>query len=318
MGAEALEYQLPTSIPEFGLLELDGGSVLGGHGWVIGYDGTLLPELSWYAGPSERIRIPTRLGNPLRLRGTCLSLTTEWSSENYAHFLLDALGRLALFIGSGGSFDDVDRVYCPVPPSEAAARLLDLFAIPPEKRLWAGPDVHVQADVLIVPSFPSHSLTYRPWLPRFLRRSAQLSDVDPGTRRLYISRRGHSRRPAKEPELEDLLRKYGFEIYQATNHLEQFRDFHEAAVVVGAHGAGLANLAFCRPGATVLELVPTENAFPFYYSLSVVAGLDYSYIAGPSVEASAAAPSFGPSPHNFVVEHDELDAALDEILAPTA
>ena len=86
-------------------------------------------------------------------------------------------------------------------------------------------------------------------------------------------------------------------------------DFDQAAVVVGAHGAGLANLAFCRRGTRVIEIIPTDNAHPFYYSLALAAQLDYGYLVGRSiVERDAGA--FGPSPYDFDVDLDELAAAL--------
>src|SRR5438132_8737520 len=83
----AFDSQLPARSPEFGVLELDGGLLWGSHGWVIGPDGTGLPDLSWYGGPNDRIRIPSRLPRPLQVRGRCLSLVSDWSSVNYAHFL---------------------------------------------------------------------------------------------------------------------------------------------------------------------------------------------------------------------------------------
>src|SRR5215469_7637993 len=46
-GSRTIDFstQLPLCSPEFGVLELNGGSVFGIHGRVIGSHGTLLPEL---------------------------------------------------------------------------------------------------------------------------------------------------------------------------------------------------------------------------------------------------------------------------------
>ena len=172
----------------------------------------------------------------------------------------------------------------------------------------------VQADVLLVPSFPGHSLTYQPWLPAFLRRAAGFAgDPRPPTRRLYISRRGSSREAIDEEAVQALLRERGFEIYEPSEHLSQPDDFRDAAIVVGAHGAGLANLAFCQPGSKVLELLPTDNAYPFYYSLAVSGDLEYSYLACAST-GERPPEAFGPSPYDFRIDLDELTVALDALV----
>jgi capsular polysaccharide biosynthesis protein len=314
-GAHTIDFsaQLPANSPEFGVLELGGGCIFGKHGWVLGANGTLLPDLSWYGGPSDRITVPRRLPKPMRLHGTCVSLVSDWSCRNYAHFLLDGLGRLGLVSGVRGLSSNIDYFYCPTPPGPAAAVLLDKLAIPPEKRVWASPELLVEADVLLVPSFPGYSLTYWPWLPRFLQTVTRAAGTARGTRRLYVSRRASTRHAVSEDELESVLLAAGFEIYEPSDHPTQPEDFYDAAIVVGAHGAGLANLAFCQPGTKVLEIIPTDNAYPFYYSLALAANLDYSYIAGMSTTERAPR-DFGPSPYDFTIDINDFQVALDELV----
>jgi hypothetical protein len=304
------EFDLPTESAELGVLSIDRGRVFGVHGWVLGVNGAVLPELSWYGAPSKRIVLPRTLPPPLLLDGTCVSLVSDWSCRNYAHFLLDALGRLAVLERAGIALSEVGHVYCPTPPSAAAAGLLDRLGIPAEKRVFAAPDLLVAAERLLVPSRPATSLTYPGWLPAFLRRAIRPRSAST-ERRLYVSRRGFERRSSSEPALERVLRERAFEVYEAGERPTQPEDFDEAVFVVGAHGAGLANLAFCPPGTRVLEIVPTDNAHPFYYSLSVGAGLDYAYIVGQSV-VDRPLDVFGPSPYDFALDAEELEAAIDD------
>jgi capsular polysaccharide biosynthesis protein len=314
-GSIELDFhgQAPPFAPEFGVLELERGRVFGKHGWVIGDGGILLPELSWYGTGSERTRLPDRLAETLRLEGTCLTLVSDWSSSNYAHFLLDGLGRLGLYRAAAESLPEFDHVLCPLPPTAAAAPILDKLGLPSEKIVWAPSDRLVQADILLAPSCPMNGLTYQPWLPRFLRRLTPESAGKPN-RRLYVSRSGSTRQTSREKTLRSELEDRRFEAYEPSDSASQPDDFNEAAVVVGAHGAGLANLVFCRPGTKVLELVPTDNAYPFYYSLSLAAGLDYAYLAGRST-AERPKGTFGPSPHDFEVNVEDVAAAVDEWLA---
>ena len=61
---------------------------------------------------------------------------------------------------------------------------------------------------------------------------------------------------------------------------EQARAFRSARVVVGAHGAALANLAFCRPGTHVIELFSPIYVNPCYRNLSLAAGLLHGAVIG--------------------------------------
>ncbi len=317
LGTRTVDFRLPSSWPEFGVLELERGRVFGPHGWVLTEDEAVLPELSWYGKPTEHIRVPRTLGAPTELRGSCLSLVSDWSCRNFAHFVLDGLGRLAVFLDAGLSLDDIDHVYCPTPPSAPARHLFDRFGIPADKRVWAKPFTSVRADRLFVPSLPAAALAYPPWLPEFLRGVVSLESGGPSTRRLYVTRRGYGRHAVSEHDVEALLIARGFEIYDATDARSRPEDFDRAEMIVGAHGAGLANVAFCRPGTRVVEIVPTDNAFPFYFSLAVAAGLEYGYLVGQSVQERGTE-TFGPSPFDFDVQLEELAVALPAAHEPVA
>lgn len=309
LGDGVIEFALPAVSSEYGVLELDGGSVYGRHGWVLGANGAVLSELSWYAGPSSRIRVPKTPPEPVRLEGACLSLVSDWSCRNYSHFLLDGLGRLALFLAAGFSLSEVDHVYCPTAPTPQVSHYFDRLGIPAAKRVWPATGVLVEAERLFVPSLPATALTYPDWLPPFFRGAFIPERRGRARRRLYVSRRGYGRHALEELEVERVLREHGFEIYEAPAHADQPEDFDEAEIVVGPHGAGLANLVFCRPGTRVVEIVPTDNAHAFYFSLARAAGLDYAYLVGRSM-ANRPHDAFGPSPYDFDVDVEALAVAV--------
>ena len=62
--------------------------------------------------------------------------------------------------------------------------------------------------------------------------------------------------------------------------------FRRATVVVGVHGAALANALFCEPGALIVELGPENPAARHYEHLAQAAGLGYARVA---LDASLAA-----------------------------
>ncbi|MBC8050757.1 MAG: glycosyltransferase family 61 protein [Chitinophagales bacterium] len=112
-------------------------------------------------------------------------------------------------------------------------------------------------------------------------------------RRLYISRNDAKlRRVANEAELGPMLKAHGFEsiILKGMPIADQVRLFIEAEGVVAPHGAGLAHIAWMRPGAKVTEFFPAatgpygapKNATANFWIISNQQGLDYS-----AYEASA-------------------------------
>jgi hypothetical protein len=100
-------------------------------------------------------------------------------------------------------------------------------------------------------------------------------------RRLYVQRSG-TRRVNNEAEVVQRLRSHGFELLEDRRRsvAEQIAIFAEAEMIVGPHGAGLANMAWMSPGATVVELLPEQFAPPFYERLAARLGLVYLAVGG--------------------------------------
>lgn len=295
-----LESKLFSEFPALGVLELENGRLFGPHGWVVGQEDYLLPEHSWYGQHVSEMRVPRRWPKTNYLKGSCLSLASDWASRNYGHFLLDGLSRFHLFEKAKFSLTDVDYIYCPRPKTPNAKRLLEKIGIPIAKCIWVDQNPSIQADVVLAPSFPGIRRNYPDWVVDFFRRAV----AQPPTainRRLYISRGNGSRKIVNEQALLSILHEYGFEIYDPSQHTEQPRDFFEVAVVVGAHGAGLTDLVFCQPGANVLEMIPSDHVFPYYCSISQAAKLRYGYLIGGSLKERNSS-VFDPSPYDFKID----------------
>lgn len=87
--------------------------------------------------------------------------------------------------------------------------------------------------------------------------------------------------------------------------------FSDADVVVGPHGAGLANALFCTPGAQLLELLPSRDVAPGpFHSVASVAGMSYWVLYGNRRDTSAV-----PDVHaNFVIDPEMFERALSRVL----
>ena len=313
-----LDGQLLDAFPAFGVLQTDRALVIGPHGWVIDRDGVYLPEQSLPGIASlSKVRIPRKWPERRRLRGVCLSIATDYGHANYGHFLLDGLSRLHLVERAGISIKDVDYIYCPQFRGLSTSRLMRMLGVPEDKCIPASRDEMIEADVLLSPSCPTISRNYAYWVPGFLR-AAITPDVAPAHRRLYVTRRdARRRRLVNEDAILPLLARHGFEIYEKSKHPCPPKDFAQAEIVVGPHGAGLSDIAFCRPGTVVLEIIPSDHARAYFCSLARGAGLKYGYMVGRSLRERRI-PSPWPSVFDFAVDERTFAEALERSLARVA
>jgi capsular polysaccharide biosynthesis protein len=107
-------------------------------------------------------------------------------------------------------------------------------------------------------------------------------DVTPRSR-LYISReKCHYRKLLNESEIWPELERQGFEkvFLEDLSLQEQIRKLHSAEIVLGVHGAGFANILFCRPGTLVIEIQDPEDPNPHFYALASLLGLTYNVLVG--------------------------------------
>ncbi|MCU0568808.1 MAG: glycosyltransferase family 61 protein, partial [Oculatellaceae cyanobacterium Prado106] len=165
---------------------------------------------------------------------------------------------------------------------------LQALGIPQDKILSSDRHPNIQAEQLIVPSFPGHLGWLEPWALHFLRQSflplgkarAQQAKK-PLPRRLYISRdQAHHRRVLNEAAVIAQLEPFGFVPVQleALDFLDQVALFSQAEVIIAPHGGGLTNTLFCAPGTTVIELVSPQYIRHYYWVISHLLGLNHYYV----------------------------------------
>ena len=312
-GARSAAFMsgIDPAIPELGVLRLAGAHLLGHEGFVVTSDGYWLPEFSWWGMPAEDKRGPLPEFQIVTLKGTCLFLSSDWAHANYAHFLNDAVPRFHLFRQAGFSPKDVDWYFCSA-PNRYCVGLLQRLGIPLDRCVVGRPDFAIATDTVLVPSLPGTQRIRPRWVVDFLQQSF-LTQKRPPHRRLYIRRTG-SRRIVNDADLTAVLAKNGFEICEPEHDEDQCRTFSEADIVIGAHGAAVANLAFCQPGTRVIELIPSDQPLAYrYYALSVVADLTYAYLMGTSVARQPPGPLHRSS-YDFVVDEAEFRNALARTL----
>ena len=295
--------------PEMGVVELVHARVIGSAGWVMAENRGILYEQSWTAQNLRPAHLPQGEVQFHQVRGVCATLATEWAGINYAHFLLDCLGRLHLLEQAGFSLDRLDHLILPKPQTEGARLLVAQLNFPEHKILYTADDVVYEPEGLLSPSFPGLPRNYALWLPAYLRRRFGVSGRA-GGRRLYLYRSDqYRRRLINESDILRHLTPLGFEVYDPVGRPDTARDFAEASLVVSVHAAALSNLVFCPNNTRILELIPSDHRQPYFYNLADSAGLDYGCLVGPSVQQRPVG-SAGPSPFDFTVDEAEFIQAV--------
>jgi capsular polysaccharide biosynthesis protein len=234
-----------------------------------------------YSEHQETIMLHSR--QPVqRLRGRWLSLLSG-SHDNYYHWTLDCLGRLAA--ADKTALEDLDGVLTPVftEPFQPASYLLTGLPIPRQIAV----DETVYVDELIVPWMVSQFINHRPHpcIRPFFERLFRAAGSG-GPRRIYVDRRGAANRSLRnENEVIAALAPLGFVPMrlEKLSLADQMGLFRHAEAIVAPHGAGLANLVYARPGCRVLELHSDSWACWCFRHLAAIFDLQYDCVIGRQV-----------------------------------
>ncbi|RKN85335.1 glycosyltransferase family 61 protein [Paenibacillus ginsengarvi] len=227
---------------------------------------------------------------PANSTGDTVALINFIWDNNYYHWLGDVLGRLHLLERSGIRVDKymVTGKGSPKYKSETLAML----GVPEKKIVKSKPGMHLKPRRLVVPSLATYRLqpfvphSMPKWASHYLRNAflSQIGHVPADSPKcIYISRKYAAvRKMTNEDDVSKLLGDIGFQevVLESLPLAEQIKLFAGAELIVAPHGAGLANLMFCRPGTKVLELFAPNYVHPVYWYLSNHIGLDYYYLFG--------------------------------------
>ena len=144
----------------------------------------------------------------------------------------------------------------------------------------------------MVPSLPDDNLRTPPWIVPWLRARFLPADVPRPTAACTSGEETRSEPVASttSPRCSPSSPRWALSrsIPVRLSPAAQVRAFAEAELVVGAHGAGLTNLAFCPVGATVIELFAADYVNECFWALAnTVHGLRYRYLVGDGLPDSS-------------------------------
>ena len=270
---------------------------------IINQDSQLIEELSReYPGQlpgcknsdinKHRIFASAELPALEKIDGT-VAVLSGLSGNVYFHWMVDILPRLEILKIHGIDLAEIDWFLVNSSQQPFQRESLEILGIPEEKILESDRHPYIQAQKLIVPSFPGDLGWLTSWALEFHRRvflnqvqqknNLETQSIKFYPERIYISRNNSRyRHILNEEEVISRLSQLGFACIdpESMTLTEQIAIFVHAKVIIAAHGSGLTNIMFCRPGTKVIELVSPNYIRHYYWVISQQLGLEHYYLKG--------------------------------------
>ena len=205
-----------------------------------------------------------------KINGVVFSLLTGGGgNSNYWHWLFDVLPRFKI-IDEKIDLKTIDFFLLPGTSEKFQNETLDLLGIPIHKRLSSRKFRHIKTELAIavdhpyvLKNNPSEEIQKIPdWIIADLRKKfLRFTNKKKFPKKFYIDRKDsksnhrHLRRVLNEDEVKNFLKKKDFEILTLSDFsfTDQVTLFNNASCIVGLHGAGFANLTFCKNETKILE-----------------------------------------------------------------
>jgi hypothetical protein len=319
-----------VDFPETGVLSLRNG-LISEKGIVYTSSGkTRFLELTRFSSITElqkykkeiNIFLSIKLGSACKLdnvkyfKGSALNLHTLFGNFNFCHGFLDVATLLNTAYLAELDFQSYDHYIVPENDFNLTKNLFKKLKLDNKKFLHAGQlkmgeetksrEYSLMFDRLDTPSFDGVCGYYAPGAFDFLRDIYDVGNQHK-RRRIYLSREERNRSVLNEKELLNLLDYYNFEVLCGSQQLDIPRIMNEAAIVLGAHGAAMANCVFCSKKSTLIDLMPQNYAYPYYLGLANSVGFKYYAVISKHVKGADG------NKRHIIADIPKIKTLLDEV-----
>jgi len=209
---------------------------------------------------------------------------------NYYHWLFDLLPKIKLY-SEVFNLNNLNYLYCGK-LKKFQRETLEALNLQNLKIIDSLKYNHIQADEIICTDHTNYYAGYieqeskkiPEWIVKWLRDTyldcAKKFDCND---KIFIDRSSSKSKHCQfvnNDEILNFLKLNGFSSYK-TEELSFFEEiylFKNAKFIIGAHGAGFANLAFCSKLTKVIEIRPENRINSLYKRISAINNLDYQLI----------------------------------------
>ena len=226
-----------------------------------------------------------------KFAGKTLVLTQGASSHfNYAHWLLDVVPKL-IITSKFYNLRKIDFFYFSK-LNYFQKETLGFMKISPKKFIDSNKYRHIEADNLLAVSHPNYfkkTLFFAhsnlpSWIVYslkkfFLKRNLKKLNY----KKIFIDRSDSTQKHCKlinNHEIKSFLKKNGFKILQLSKLklIDQISIFRNCKEIIAPHGAGLANLVFCKSKTKVTEIIPHNIKNQEYRRISKINRLKHKFV----------------------------------------
>lgn len=246
-------------------------------------DGTLISDVS-LAWEDKANNYPVFrniiFGSPKKIKQKAVLLAVT-GGNSFFHWLFEVLPKLKIL--EDANQKDINLLYILNGTHQNFQKeTLSLLGIKLEKVINLEESPTLFLENVLIPSYPCHYGTPSKaeilYLQRKLKSPFYKSLLKKkGRKRLFIKRRNGGRQLLYEDAIEQALQPFGFRAVEPEKlplH-QQIALFDQAEVVIAPHGAGLANIIFCRPGTKILEIFSGDYVNLCYQHLAGNCGLNH-------------------------------------------
>ena len=241
------------------------------------YQNKIIPEVSYQQNKhnidSVKFNSTLKIGTPKfkkYFKGNVLSLVQGASGTNYWHWLYDILPKIEI-LSKNGHLKKINYFYVP-DINNFILETLECYGITKNKLINSKKYKHIFADEVYAlehlylkkGAFNRAFEKIPKWIIIFLNtKFLKFKKKFTCPNRIFIDRSDSKFshfRILNHEETKNYFISRGFKFYKLSqvNFFQQIYLFNNAKIIVGPHGAGFANLAFCKKNTKVYEIL-TEN-----------------------------------------------------------
>ena len=222
---------------------------------------------------------------------TCSFLYTVSAKENYWHWMFDVLPKIPI-LKKKVNFNKINFFLFPEINKRFQKESLNVLNIPHKKRLSGHKFNHIFSKNIISSDHPfinkdmlKDQKKFPIWIGKWFKKIIKNNKIKRKSKldKIYIDRSDSKnifRTIVNEKELKTFLSLNSFKIITLSkiSFLKQVEIFYNASCVLGLHGAGFANIVFCRPKTKIIEIGTTKKSNNIIFSLAKANNLNYKCI----------------------------------------
>lgn len=219
--------------------------------------------------------------------GLSMSMIGPWSN-NYFHWVTQFLPKLELADRVVG-LHKIDHFLLSIGCAAFQEESLRRFGIDSAKIMMIDPTQLVEAEELVITSYPSENGTLSPWTAEFLHNDELLKNTCPKGRyssssAIFLDRdpRHGKRHIQNRTEVMSMISAMGIDAVDCgdLSFAEQVSVCANARLIIGIHGAAMVNMVFAPKGAQIIELLPRNHQIPCYKYLANACHHRYESLLG--------------------------------------